>query len=441
MVATRSGDSSGHREGKAEAWLRLGGNRNWQLLWFGQSVSAVGDMVFYLTALLWIATIIAKGEPWAPAAASGALIASSAPALIIGPIAGVYVDRWDRRRVMLVADAARCVLIASLLALPPLRHVIPVAAQLAILYAVIVACSSFDQFFTPSRLAVLGAIVPADFQPAASGRLSASFALSQVIGPPIAAPLLITLGVQWALIVNAASFAVSFVTIRAIKVPWRADASPAEKESFGREFRAGIRYFARSTVLVALAAGMSAALLGNGAINSLAVFFVQRDLHKPASWLGFVIGAVGIGAVAGAMLTGTVTKRIPAKQLFWIALTGDGVFLLGFARSTGIGIALGFALLLGFFIGMVNSVMGPIILGVTEQRFIGRVSAVLNPLLELASMIGMLVAGIVASTVLAGFHVRIAGQNVGPYDTVFMAGAILFLLGGLFAAVAMRERR
>ena len=60
----------------------LRGNRNWRLLWAGQAISAVGDMVFYVTA-----TVIAKGGPWAPAAASGALIAAAVPAVVVGPIA------------------------------------------------------------------------------------------------------------------------------------------------------------------------------------------------------------------------------------------------------------------------------------------------------------------------------------------------------------------
>src|SRR6266487_5096001 len=77
---------------------RLRQNRNWRLLWTGQAVSMIGDMVFYTTVMLWIATVIAKGEPWAPAAASGALMATAVPVLLIGPIAGVWVDRWDRRR-------------------------------------------------------------------------------------------------------------------------------------------------------------------------------------------------------------------------------------------------------------------------------------------------------------------------------------------------------
>jgi MFS family permease len=57
--------------------------------------------------MLWIGTIIARGRPWAPAAVSGTLIAAAIPALVVGPFAGVFVDRWDRRRTMMTADAAR----------------------------------------------------------------------------------------------------------------------------------------------------------------------------------------------------------------------------------------------------------------------------------------------------------------------------------------------
>jgi MFS family permease len=168
-------------------------------------------MVFMVTIMLWIATKIADGKSWAPAAVSGALMATAIPVLVVGPFAGVWVDRWDRRRTMLVADAARFLLIASLLVLPMLKHTISIGAQLAILYVVIAVASSFAEFFNPSRLAILGTIVPPADRTSASGRLQAMAALAQVLGPPLAAPLLTIFGVQWALIANALSFGISFL--------------------------------------------------------------------------------------------------------------------------------------------------------------------------------------------------------------------------------------
>ncbi len=163
-------------------------NRNWHRLWLAQAVSLTGDSVFDITIMLWVATVLAKDQPWAPVAASGVLIAATVPVLVVGPLAGVWVDRWDRRRIMLTADACRAVLIASLLVVPALGHRLPLAAELGAVYAVVAAESAFAQFFNPSRLAVLGLIVaPAD-RPQASGMMQATSSTASIIGPPLAAP-------------------------------------------------------------------------------------------------------------------------------------------------------------------------------------------------------------------------------------------------------------
>lgn len=413
-------------------------NRNWRLLWLGQSVSATGDMVFTMTVLLWIATIIAKGQPWAPAAASGALIATAGPVLVVGPLAGVFVDRWNRRRTMLAADAGRFVLIASLLVLPLLRHTIPVGAQLGILYAVLAVCSCFAEFFNPSRLAVLGAIVPPAQQPKASAQLSAAFNLAQVIGPPIAAPLLITFGVQWALILNAASFAFSFACVRAISPPSApAEEAPA-RQSFRTEFKEGIRFFAASRVLVTLAIGIVIALLGNGALNSLVVFFIPHNLHVSASWLGPLSATVGLGAIAGALLAGAITRRLAPGQLFWLALIGSGIALIGLSRAAALVPAIILAALVGVAVGAVNAVISPLILSATPAHMLGRISAVLSPLGQIAEITSMVLAGVLASTVLRGMHAVVAGVTFGPYDTVFAVAGLLFVIAGVASIAPMR---
>jgi MFS family permease len=69
-------------------------NRNWRMLWLGQAVSLVGDFVFNTTVVLWVATVIADGQSWAPLAVGAVLIAAAAPILLVGPFAGVFVDRW-----------------------------------------------------------------------------------------------------------------------------------------------------------------------------------------------------------------------------------------------------------------------------------------------------------------------------------------------------------
>jgi MFS family permease len=416
-------------------------NRNWQRLWFGQAISIIGDSVFIVTVMLWIATRIAAGERWAPAAVSGALIASAVPALAIGPFAGVWVDRWDRRKTMLTADAARCLLIAWLLVLPALHHMLPVGWQLGILYAVLAIAGCFGEFFDPSRLAVIGVIVPTEDQPQASGQLQATMAFAQVIGPPVAAPLLVFFGPEWALVVDAASYAISFLCIRAIRMP-SAGKTDGEhdrgRESFAAELRAGLRFFAGNKVLVAIAVSGMIAMLGAGAVNALAVFFVTRDLHVSAGWLGVVSAAVGVGAIAGALGGGALASRVRPGRLLWIGMVAAGLILIALACCTAIVPALIACFGLGAGVGIVNAMDGPIMLRTTPSHLIGRVSAVFSPLVQLASIISMALAGYLASTLLRQFHLVVAGVTFGPYNTLFAIGGILFVLSGLATIVPLR---
>src|ERR1700753_2613300 len=71
-------------------------NRNYAKLWYGQAVSAVGDTVFDTTLVLWVSQVLVRGSAWAPAAVSGILVAAGAAVGLIGAVAGVFVDRWDR---------------------------------------------------------------------------------------------------------------------------------------------------------------------------------------------------------------------------------------------------------------------------------------------------------------------------------------------------------
>ncbi|HEY7431902.1 MAG TPA: MFS transporter [Streptosporangiaceae bacterium] len=423
----------------SEARASLRANRNWVLLWFGQAVSITGDYVFDTTVVLWIATVIGKGQPWAPAAVGGVLVAAAAPALLVGPFAGVYVDRWDWRRTMLAADACRAVLVASLIALPSAGGHLPALVQLGLIYAVIVAASCFAQFFNPARFALLGAVVDAPDMPRASSVFQATGSFAAIIGPPLAAPLLFTLGVQWALVINAASFVVSFATIRAVRPRPENVAKPAPGTGFLDEFRAGLGFFLGNRVLLTLAIGVIVATLGAGALNALNVFFVPHNLHVAASWLGTLTAGEGAGAIAGALAAGWLATRFGATRVFWAGLIIAGVVLLAYSRASLLAVAIAIMVCVGAVVGAINTVLTPLVLGITPRHLIGRVVAVINPVQQLAAIVSMAVAGFLASTVLRGFHHVIAGVTLGPYDTIFIAAGLLFIVAGLASIAPLRD--
>lgn len=416
-------------------------NRNWQRLWLGQAISITGDYVFAITLVLWIGTQIARGMPWAPVAVSSVLIAAAVPALAVGPFAGVFVDRWNRRRTMLTADASRTILVAALLVLtvPSVSHALSAVARIAVIDAVVVAAGCFSQFFNPSRFAMIGAVVTEEDRARASGLFQATSSGAAIIGPPLAAPLLFAFGVQWALIINAVSFAISFLTIWTVRLHGD-EAEPATSSASGflREFRAGFRFFARSPVLKTLTIGVTVATLGAGALNALNVFFVVHNLHVPARWLGTLTAAEGAGAVAGALAAGWIAGKIGSARVFLAGLFLGGVAVIGYSRTTLLPVAMGVVACTGLVVGAVNTVITPLLLGATPQHLLGRVIAVINPVQQLAAISSMAVAGFLASTVLRGFHLVVAGITFGPYDTILAASGLLFIAASIASIAPMR---
>src|SRR4029077_14825912 len=77
-------------------------NRNFGLLWLGQTISIMGDFAFSITLVVWIYTALAKDQSWAPLAVTGVLVATTVPMVLVGPLAGVFVDRADKRGLMMV---------------------------------------------------------------------------------------------------------------------------------------------------------------------------------------------------------------------------------------------------------------------------------------------------------------------------------------------------
>src|SRR5581483_10587404 len=201
-------------------------NRNYGLLFAGQTISLIGDQVSTYTLLLWIVTIILPGRSWAPLAISALMVAEMTPSLLVGPIAGVFVDRWHRRLTMLNMDAIRAVLMTLLLAftgivpLPFLAHgQISPWLQLGAIITVACLASVCAQFFGPSYIGLVAEIVPKQHRPQAVGLGQTMTSLASIIGPPLAAPLLFSVGIQWALIIDILSYVVSLLTLWAIQSP------------------------------------------------------------------------------------------------------------------------------------------------------------------------------------------------------------------------------
>lgn len=442
--------SAPHPAGSSRAPARKPGlliNRGFALLWGGQTISVLGDAIFDTTLVLWIATRIAAGQHWAPLAVSGALLAASAPIFVVGPLAGVFADRWDRRRTMLWMDALRAVLIALLIlatGILPLAFVpggrLTVNWQLGAIYGTVGLASVCAQFFNPSRMSLLGLLVEQPDMARAAGLTQAAASIAAIAGPPVAALLFFAGGIQWALLANALSFAISFVALLAIRVPPPVPAPEVKTrdEGFWREFAAGLRFFTTSRAMLALLVTGVLVLLGAGALNTLDIFFLQSNLRTSPDLYGVLTAAQGVGLVLGAGLAAAYAERIGVVRVFAWSLVTAGAVTIIYARMTSFAPALAVMALIGVLIAAVNVTINTLLYVVAPQALIGRVSAVFNPITSLAAMLSIALAGYLDSVALRGLHVVTLGMVVGPVDTIYMGVGVLILLGGLNAIANLR---
>jgi MFS family permease len=418
-------------------------NRNFVFLWLGQGISLLGDVIFDLTLVIWIAAIVAKDQPWAPLAVSGVLVAATLPVILIGPLAGVLVDRWDKRQTMLRMDFLRGLLILALMALTgaiQLPFTISLPVQLGATYLVVFLASTCAQFFNPARLSLMGDIVeePQRAQASGLGQVTQSFA--SILGPPLAAPLLFGFGIQWALLLNALSFGVSFAAILAVQAPESARSLEARQiGSIRKEFQEGLRFALSHNVIRPLLVAMFITMLGAGTINALTVFFFTDNLHAPLTYLGLMDAFFGIGIIVGAVITGVFAERFGLERVLSWSIFAAGILFLVIARMTSLAPAMALIGVMGICQAAISVVVGPLVLKVTPRNLIGRVAAIMNPTSTLAMLISSVLGGYLASTVLVGLHTTILGTTFGPIDTIFTGAGVLIVLAGFYLMRNLRK--
>ncbi len=424
-------------------------NRDFARLWYGQAISSIGDFVFDTTLTLWIATELLAGSHWAPAAVSGLMLCAFIATMVIGPLAGVFVDRWSLRSTLLRSEVIRIVVVGTLALITLLpQKSLPVAVWLVLLYAVVLVVNSAGQFFNPARFATIGEIVHGEADRAkAFGLGQATAATAVILGPPIAAPLLFALGIKWAMFINCASYLVSYFAIRSIRFPAAdsaraagstADAAPAagsasERTRWFEEFADGVRTFARNRFLIALLAVMVISSLGTGALTALMVFFVTDNLHVSAGLLGILWMAYGAGAVSGSLLSGRLTKLLHARNITWLGLILGGIGIATLSRQTHFPLAVAVMFLMAIPVAVMNAGISPQLLAVTPKEFTGRTMAVINPIVTAASMISVVVAGSLASTTLRTLNTHLLGLHITRIDAIFLTSALLILAAGIYA--------
>jgi MFS family permease len=424
-------------------------NRNFALLWLGTSISFIGDQVLNATLLVWISLLLLAGQTWAPLAVSGLLIAAATPVLLVGPIAGALVDRWDKRQTILRVTLAQALVMLALLVvlfLAPwpllVGQALPAMWQLGIVYAAVFLVNALNQFVDPAALSLVRDIVPAEAQAQATGLTQAMMGLAFLIGPAVGAPLALVIGPMWALLIDAVSFLLIWMVVRFVHAPHSArSVAEGQRGNVFREIGAALRFVATSRVIVAIVLGVSLVMLGIGAINTLDIFFVTQNLHVPGVYYGLVTGVIAAAGIAGAIVWGAVAERIGLVRMAMAGLLIMGLCVMTYSRMTQLVPALVVLIVAGLAQSATNVGATPILMRVTPPAMLGRVITLIQPVFSLMSFLGIALSGYLVSETLIGLDVQLMGVQFGPVDTLFLAGGALIAVGSLISMLLLAGYR
>lgn len=281
---------------------RLWHNRDWVLLWSGQLVSVVGTQVSQLAYPLLVLLLTRS-----PAQAGFLSASRTLPYVLLGLPAGALVDRWNRRRVMIVCDAGRALALGSIPLAIALGHL-----ALAQLYIVALVEGTLNVFFNLAETAALTHVVSRDQIPTATSLNEVTLSTGTMLGPALGG-LVFALGQGLAFLVDALSYAASVVSLWLIRADLNVD-RVASKTSLVEEIREGVVWLWRQSLMRFLAVVVGGTvLIESGYI--LLVIILAQGMGASAAVIGLVLGAGGIGSVLGAILSGPATKRLTFGQI------------------------------------------------------------------------------------------------------------------------------
>lgn len=399
-------------------------------LWRALAFGSLGDWLGLLAT-----TALAKqlsGNDYAKAnvAIAGVFIVRLVPAVLLGPLAGVIVDRFDRRRLMVTCDVLRFLLFVS----------IPLVRTYWWLYTATILIESVTLFWGPAKEATVPNIVPRDRLEAANQVsllaaygtapiAAALFSLMALINSALAVNIGFFKGkpVDIALYVDALSFAFSALTIYFLKeIPKAKVGTTASTPNIARSFIDGWQFVWSTKIIRGLVVGMLGAFAAGGAVIGLARTYVG-DLGGGDAAYGMLFGAVFTGLAAGMALGPKTFAGFSRRRLFGLALSLAGFSLILLAAIPNLVMAVLIALMLGSFAG-IAWVSGFTMLGLEVRDEVrGRTFAFVNSLIRITLVLVLALAPAVAAAI--GRH----SINIRHISLHYNGAAFTMLLGGAIA--------
>ena len=433
------------------AFHRLFGSPQFFRLWLGQVVSSLGDWIG-LIAITSLAARVGGGN--AGAAIGLVLSARLIPGFFLGPVIGVFVDRWDRRRLMVTCDIGRGLVLALL----------PFVRTVGLLVLASLLLELMTLMWSPAKEASVPNMVPKEFLPTANSlSLVASYGTFPVGGAlfAILASVAAWLGHYHALRglevsqerlafwFDVVTFFLSAVMVSTLRLPRRRkDEESAGGPSLAKtvqELREGWRFIAVSPRVRAVILGLATGLIGGGMVVPLGTMVATDVVGAGPQGYGLFVTALGTGVAIGVLGVSVLQKRLPIERVFVGSLFVGGVSLmigasmwkLGWTSVfvAGLGVAAGSVYVLGFTILQSN----------VSDDLRGRIFATMYTLVRFCLLLALTVAPVLSQLLdgfsRATFDRKLLGVSLPGVRLTLWLGGLIIIGAGLLAARSLRAER
>jgi MFS family permease len=384
-------------------YLTILQNKRYFPLWLGQLVSSLGDTLNYIALVIYVYQLTGSGFDL-----SKLSIFQIIPILLISPIAGVIIDRFSRKWVLIAADIIRAVLILGLVVAPNINAI----------YGIAVLIAMATTFFRPTVQAVIPALVREEELLAANSVAWSTEQLVQIVGSAIAGGLILLIGPKAAFVFNAGTFLFSAAMIATMQVPRVAIPEDEKKglKLYLVEARNGLTYALKDTFVSRLIIVQMIASLAVGGTSALLVVLSEQHLKLAPAGFSTLLLVIGVGALLGPFFLGAVTQDYKNMKLLFVpyVIRGIGDILIALVASYPFALFLLFVYGLNTSTGMViyNSIMQSAV----PDQVKGRVFTFMDMSWSMMEILSIGLAGFLADT-------------IGIRPVYYLGGSLLIFAG------------
>ncbi|HKJ28370.1 MAG TPA: MFS transporter [Anaerolineales bacterium] len=389
--------------------------RDFKYLWSGQIISSLGDSMTGMALMLLVNELTGSTT-----ALATMLILLAIPSLTFGMVAGVYVDRLDRKKIMIVSDLLRGLMVLGFL-------LVDSADQLWILYVIAFVQAAIGTFFNPARAAIMPNVVGKDKLMAANSLAQTSVIIFNVIGVGVAGWLVGSFdGYRFVFIADSLTFLISMLLIW--QVAYQAVPLNVEEKVNVRKILSdlgkGLNVTFSNRILAGTILGMAITMLGLGATNVLLVPLLVDDLQVQETWFAAIEFSQTLSMILSGSLVAVLATRFKPDTIFSRALLGLGMGVGLISIIGNVWHVMGILFLVGWFITPIQASGMTMIQTAVPDELRGRASAANNAIISVANLVSMGAAGILADI-------------VGARSVFIISGAVV-MTAGLVAAVVFR---